>query len=94
MMEFLASYGLFLLKTITVVVGMVVVIVFAAASGRKGGDEGLEVENLNKKHESLADSLRSAVSSKEQRKKDAKSKKKKDKADAKENVVRAAQFRH
>ena len=92
MMEFLASYGLFLLKTITVVVGMVVVIVFAAASGRKGGDEGLEVENLNKKHESLADSLRSVVSSKEQRKKDAKSKKKKDKADAKENVVRARSF--
>jgi serine protease SohB len=92
MMEFLASYGLFLLKTITVVVGMVVVIVFAAASSRKGGDEGLEVENLNKMHESLADSLRSVVLSKDQRKKDAKSKKKKDKADAKENIVRARSF--
>jgi serine protease SohB len=92
MMDFLASYGLFLLKTITVVVGMVVVIVFAAASSRKGGDEGLEVENLNKMHESLADSLRSVVLSKDQRKKDAKSKKKKDKADAKENIVRARSF--
>ncbi len=92
MMDFFASYGLFLLKTITVVVGMVVVIVFAAASGRKGGDEGLEVENLNKKHESLAESLRSAVSSKGQRKKDAKSKKKKDKAAAKEDAPRARSF--
>lgn len=92
MMDFIVAYGLFLLKTLTVVVGIVVVIVFAAASGRKGGDEGLEVESLNKRHESLAESLRSVVSSKEQRKKNTKSKKKKDKADAKKDSARARCF--
>jgi serine protease SohB len=92
MIEFLAEYGLFLLKVITVVVGIVVIIVVAASAGRKGSQEGLEVENLNKKHESLAESLRSAVSSKDQRKKAAKEKKKKDKADAKDSSARPRSF--
>jgi serine protease SohB len=92
MIEFLAAYGLFLLKTLTVVVGIVVVIIVAASAGRKGADEGLEIENLNQKHESLSESLRNAVSSKDQRKKDAKVKKKKDKAAAKEGSERARSF--
>ena len=92
MIEFLAEYGLFLLKVITVVVGIVVIIVVAASAGRKGSQEGLEVENLNKKHESLAESLRSAVSSKDQRKKAAKEKKKKNKADAKDSSTRPRSF--
>jgi serine protease SohB len=92
MIEFLAAYGLFLLKTLTVVVGIVVVIIVAASAGRKGADEGLEIENLNQKHESLSESLRHAVSSKDQRKKDAKVKKKKDKAAAKEGSERARSF--
>jgi len=92
MIEFLAEYGLFLLKVITVVVGIVVIIVVAASAGRKGSQEGLEVENLNKKHKSLVESLRSAVSSKDQRKKAAKEKKKKDKADAKESSARPRSF--
>ncbi len=92
MIEFFAAYGLFLLKAITVVVGIVVVIVVAASAGRKASHEGLEVENLNKKHASLAESLRSAVSSKDQRKKATKDKKKKDKAEAKEGSVRPRSF--
>jgi serine protease SohB len=92
MIEFLAEYGLFLLKVITVVVGIVVIIVVAASAGRKASQEGLEVENLNKKHESLAESLRSEVSSKDQRKKAAKEKKKKDKADAKDSSARPRSF--
>lgn len=92
MIEFLAEYGLFLLKVITVVVGIVVIIVVAASAGRKGAHEGLEVVNLNEKHESLAESLSNAVSSKDQRKKAAKEKKKKDKADAKSEVTRARSF--
>lgn len=92
MTEFLAEYGLFLLKVITVVIGIVVVIVVAASAGRKATHEGLEVENLNKKHESLAATLRKAVSSKDQKKKAAKEKKKKDKADAKEESTRARSF--
>jgi serine protease SohB len=92
MIEFLTEYGLFLLKVITVVVGIVVIIVVAASAGRKGTHDGLEVENLNEKHESLAQTLRSAVSSKDQRKKAAKEKKKKDKADAKSEATRPRSF--
>jgi len=92
MIEFLAEYGLFLLKVVTVVVGIIAVIVVAASAGRKATHEGLEVENLNKKHESLVEALQKAVSSKDQRKKAAKEKKKKDKADAKEETVRPRSF--
>ncbi|NCF74286.1 MAG: protease SohB [Gammaproteobacteria bacterium] len=91
-MDFLAEYGLFLLKVITVVAGIVVIIVVAAAAGRKASHEGLEVENLNKKHESLAESLRNAVLSKDEQKKAAKKKKKKDKAEAKETSTRPRSF--
>jgi len=35
MIEFLAEYGLFLLKVVTVVVGIIAVIVVAASAGRK-----------------------------------------------------------
>jgi len=92
MIEFLAEYGLFLLKVVTVVVGIVVVIVIAASAGRKAAHEGLEVENLNKRHEALVESLLQAVSNKGQQKKAAKEKKKKDKADAKETSTRPRSF--
>ena len=92
MIEFLAEYGLFLLKVITIVVGIVVVIVVAASAGRKGAHEGLEVENLNKKHEALAESLQNAVWNKDTRKKAAKVKKKKDKAEAKQDTSRPRSF--
>jgi len=92
MIEFFAEYGLFLLKVVTVVVGIIAVIVVAASAGRKAAHEGLEVENLNRKHETLVKTLQSAVSSKDQRKKAAKEKKKKDKADAKDETVRPRSF--
>jgi len=92
MIEFFAEYGLFLLKVVTIVAGIVVVIVVAASAGRKATHEGLEVENLNKKHESLVETLQSAVSSKDQTKKAAKEKKKKDKADAKQETQRPRSF--
>lgn len=92
MIEFLAEYGLFLLKAITIVAAIVVVIVIAASAGRKGAHEGLEVEDLNKKYQSLAESLRSAISSKGERKQAAKEKKKKDKAESKEDPRRPRSF--
>jgi len=50
MTEFLAEYGLFLLKTVTIVVAIVVIIGSAAAASKKAShQEGLEVEDLNKK---------------------------------------------
>lgn len=92
MIEFLAEYGLFLLKVITVVAGIIIVIVVAASAGRKHALEGLEVEDLNKKHESLVGDLREAISSKDERKKAAKEKKKKDKAEAKDPARRPRSF--
>ncbi|MEL7186191.1 MAG: protease SohB [Pseudomonadota bacterium] len=92
MMAFLAEYGLFLLKTITIVAGIVIVIAVAASAGRRQQQDGLEVENLNKRYESLADSLRNAIASKDDRKKAAREKKKKDKAAAKASSDRPRSF--
>ncbi|MEJ2274766.1 MAG: protease SohB, partial [Woeseiaceae bacterium] len=61
MAGFFADYGLFLLKTLTIVVAIIAIIAAAAAAQKKASHEGLEVENLNKKYRSLADVLRKAV---------------------------------
>lgn len=75
MSEFLLDYGLFLLKAVTVVVAIVAVIAFAAAVGRKAQHEGLEVENLNKKHRALAQALKKATLGKRDRKQAARAEK-------------------
>ena len=82
---------MFLLKVITIVLGVIAIIVTIAMVGRKGAHEGLEFEDLNKKYESLAETLRNAISSKDERKKAAKEKKKQDKA-AKEEDHRPRSF--
>ncbi len=92
MAAFFADYGLFLLKTLTIVVAIIVVIVAATAAQRKAGVDGLEVENLNKKFRGLSDALRGAVSSKDERKKAAKERKKEAKAENKEPSTRPRSF--
>ena len=92
MAAFFAEYGLFLLKAITIVAAIVIVIVAAAAAGRKASHEGLEVEHLNKKFRTVADALRAAVSSKDERKKAAKERKQQDKAESKTPSSRARSF--
>ena len=89
MMEFISEYGLFLLKVVTVVIGIVVVIGFAVAAGHKAAShEGLEVENLNKKYQSLASELKKAVMNKSEWKAESKVQKGRDKAHAKEEGSR------
>ena len=88
MAEFFADYGLFLLKTLTIVIAIVAVMAAGAAAQRKAGHEGLEVENLNKKYRGMADALRKAISSKDERKQTAKKRKKEEKAQAKESTTR------
>ncbi|MDZ7644980.1 MAG: protease SohB [Woeseiaceae bacterium] len=62
MSEFFAEYGLFLLKTLTLVVAAVVVIGAAAAANRRAAkDEHLEVENLNDRYRNLSKALKRAV---------------------------------
>jgi len=90
--QFFAEYGLFLLKVITIVAAIVVVIVTAAAAGRKSSHDGLEVDNLNKKYTTLADALRAAVSSKNERKKQSKARKKEAKAESKQTSTRPRSF--
>ena len=84
MIEFLAEYGLFLLKVATIVVAIVVIIGVASSASRRAQQEGLDVENLNKKYRDLASSLRKAVLGKDERKKEAKQEKKREKAEEKE----------
>ena len=92
MSAFFAEYGMFLLKSVTVVVAIVVVIGFAAASSRKASQEGLEVENINKKHKALAGGLRKAVLKKDEQKKDAKEEKKREKEAEKSEASRPRTF--
>ncbi len=79
MTEFLADYGLFLLKTATLVVAIVVVIGTAAAASKKGSGDELVVEHLNKKYRKIADALRKVVLPKEALKKHLKAAKQEEK---------------
>ena len=82
--QFLAEYGLFLLKVVTIVAGIVVVIGFGAMAGRKAShQEGLEVEDLNGKSRQLASALKQAVMNKSDWKAEAKALKAKEKAEQK-----------
>lgn len=92
MAHFFAEYGLFLLKTLTIVIAIVVVISVAATAGRRGSEDHLEVEHLNKRFRSLASALRKAVLSKSARKQQSKEDKKRDKAEAKAEASKPRSF--
>jgi len=80
MIEFFAEYGLFLLKAVTIVGAIVVVVGTVAAASRKASmQEGLEIEHLNRKYQTLASALKQAILKKADRKAQAKA----DKAEAK-----------
>lgn len=81
MTDFLADYGLFLLKTATVVAGIVVIIGVAAAANRRSSDNELTIEHLNRKYRQLALALQQAVAGKSQRRQLAKEEKKRSKQD-------------
>ncbi len=93
MTEFLADYGLFLLKAITIVAAIVVIISTVAAAGKKAAQqEGLEIESLNKKYRQLAAALKRAVMKKSDWKAEAKAEKARDKANAKSAEKRSRVF--
>tara|TARA_B100000609_G_scaffold150744_1_gene122170 strand:- start:459 stop:1469 length:1011 start_codon:yes stop_codon:yes gene_type:complete len=81
MLEIFLEYGLFLLKVITVLISVIVLISFVAASKKSNTSEGLEIENLNEKYKGLSDSLNKVVMEKDEWKK----KQKSEKAIAKKN---------
>ena len=84
MLEIFLEYGLFLLKVITILISVIVLISFIAASKKSTSAEGLEIENLNDKYKGLSDSLNKAVMEKNEWKK----KQKTQKANAKKNKKR------
>lgn len=93
MTEFFAEYGLFLLKTLTIVAAIVVIIGSAAAAGKKAGqNEGLEVESLNRKYHDLAAALKQAIMNKADWKKEAKALKAQRKSDAKSDESKPRAF--
>ncbi len=93
MTEFIAEYGLFLLKAITIVAAIVVVIGVAAAAGKRAShQEGLEIESLNMKYEMLAAALKQAIMKKAEWKAEAKAAKERDKAEAKSDEKRPRVF--
>jgi serine protease SohB len=93
MTEFLAEYGLFLLKTLTLVAAIVAVIGAAASAGKKAAhQEGLEVEDLNKKYRSMAAALKRAVMKKADWKQEAKAEKEREKVEAKSEQSKSRAF--
>lgn len=93
MIEFFAEYGLFLLKAVTIVGAIVVVVGTVAAASRKASmQEGLEIEHLNKKYQTLASALKQAILKKADRKAQVKADKVKAKAEAKSADTRPRSF--
>ncbi len=85
-MEFLSDYGLFLAKSITVLVTILLIVGFIVAMGQKhkGHEKGhFEVTRLNDKFEAAQNSLKDAVMDHEQRKLDLKQQDKQEKEAAK-----------
>ena len=90
-MEFISEYGLFLLKTITLVGALVVVIgLIASASmrNRQDSDGDLVVKRLNDDIDEYRESIEDAILSKEELKAQHKQRQKEDKAKAKEEKKR------
>lgn len=83
-MEFLTEYGLFLAKTVTIVVaiGVIAGLIFSAGHRQKKNDKGhIEVSKLNEKFEHMGDVLKEATLDPEQLKVLMKEEKKREKTE-------------
>ena len=80
------EYGLFLAKSVTVLVTVVLIVALIVSMGHKGksSDKGhIEVTHLNDKFDSVRDALKDAVFDEEDRKQQVKEQQKKEKEEAK-----------
>lgn len=92
MIDLLLQYGLFLAKTATVVIAVLVVIVAISSVGgrrRQDGEGNIEVTPLNERLQDYGDSLRAAVFDKAEFKAWEKSEKQAEKKEAKEQKAKA-----
>ncbi|ALP53386.1 hypothetical protein Tel_09610 [Candidatus Tenderia electrophaga] len=79
MSAFIAEYGLFLAKTVTIVIAIIAIvaaIILLASRGREGAREHLEVKKLNDKYEQMAHTIEASTLDKFQLKKRLKHEKK------------------
>ncbi len=86
MSAFIFEYGLFLAKTITFVLAIIVIvagIIMIASRGREIGRERLEIKKLNEKYDEMAEIIKVNTLDKEQLKKSLKQDKKQKKEQAK-----------
>lgn len=84
-MEFLSTYGLFLLKTITVVAAIIIIIVVAASAKSKKEDKGnITVTHLNQEMDDLSDEIKDVILDEALLKLEHKEEKKKEKAKQKQ----------
>lgn len=85
-MEFLSEYGLFLAKTVTFVVAILIVVIGILSASQKSRKEHhgeLQVSQINKKYEELEEALKSTILDADQLKQLHKEKKKQQKRDKK-----------
>ena len=83
-MEFLSDYGLFLAKTATIVIAVLVILLVAVVmSMRLKAHPGnyIEITHLNEKYEAMANTLRAAILPKKELKQHIKAQKRKHKAE-------------
>ena len=86
MTEFFFDYGLFLTKTVTIVIAIVAVVLFSvvmASRKQADGKDTLEIKKLNKKYEDMAMALNANILEKNELKKLQKQEKEKHKEDKK-----------
>ena len=74
--ELISNYGLFLLKTITIVVSIIIIISVIVNSKKNTTEGSLEVQSINKDLDSLEEGIKKNILSKQEFKKFIKSKKK------------------
>ena len=87
MSAFFAEYGLFLAKTLTIILAVIATIIgviFLTSRGRDISRERLELKKLNLKYEEMAETIRLSTLSKDQIKKISKQDKKQKKEDSKQ----------
>ena len=74
--DLISDYGLFLLKTITIVISIIIIISFIVNSKKNTTEGSLEVQSINKDLDSLEEGIKKNILSKQEFKKFVKSKKK------------------
>ena len=94
-MEFVAEYGLFLLKVATIVIAIVVIIIVASAASRKGhAGRPRDRQPESRSTARLRSALRKAVMKKSEQKQEEKDEKKRLKDEEKQDFGSAAHVRH